>query len=123
MRKLIIASVVVSMLAGCANTGRGSGANYQPIVDRPGANYDNDLRDCQQHATKVLSAQDAAMQGAVAGALIGALFGAAVGSRNRNNYAAVGALDGALAAGAGAEGGQRGIITRCLAGRGYMVLQ
>jgi outer membrane lipoprotein SlyB len=123
MRKLIIVSLAISMLAGCANTGRGSGANYQPIVDRPGFNYDNDLRDCQQHANKVLSATDAAVGGAIAGAIFGALLGAAVGSSNRNNYAAVGALNAGVGAAASAEGGQRGIITRCLSGRGYMVLQ
>jgi len=113
--------LILALLAGCA-TGRGSGANYNPIVDRPGPNYATDLAECQAHATKVMSAADGAVAGAVAGALFGALMMAAVGGSRRDG-AWVGALSGGTSAAAEAEGGQRGIITRCLAGRGYSVLQ
>lgn len=120
--KLTFIAVIV-ILAGCANP-RGSGANYNPIVDRPGPNYAQDLSECQAHATKVLSAGDAAAGGAVAGALFGALFSAAVGGgRYQNNYIAAGALGAGTRAAVNAEGGQRGIITRCMSGRGYTVLQ
>ena len=84
MKTTITLLALAMALTGCA-TNRGTGANYSPIVDRPGPNYAVDLEQCQQHATKVMSA-----------------------------------ADGAAAA---AEGGQRGIITRCLVGRGYSVLQ
>lgn len=116
--------VIVALLAGCA-TGRGAGAQYSPIVDRPGPNYANDLSDCQAHATKVLSAADGAAAGAIAGAIFGALMMAAAGGGGRDQKAGawVGALSGGTSAAAAAEGGQRGIITRCLAGRGYVVLQ
>lgn len=120
-----VAAVVIAalILAGCAT--RGTGAQYSPIVDRPGPNYTNDLSDCQAHAAKVMSAADGAAAGAVAGAIFGALFMAAAGGGGRDQKAGawVGALSGGTSAAANAEGGQRGIITRCLVGRGYIVLQ
>ena len=81
-----------AILAGCANTG----AQYQPLVDSrtQGANYSQDLAECQAYATQRAGAAD----GAVAGAVFGALLGAAAG-----------------------EGTQRDIIKRCLAGRGYRI--
>jgi outer membrane lipoprotein SlyB len=121
----LLALIMAALLAtGCATTNRGSGANYNPIVDRANASYNQDLQECQAHATKVMSAGDGAMAGAIGGALIGALFSAAVGGgRYQNNYIATGALSGGLSAASSAEGGQRGIITRCLTGRGHNVLQ
>ena len=120
--RVLSSVLLVALLAGCA-TPR-SGANWSPVVDRPGANYYNDLRDCQQHATGVMSAQDAAVGGAVAGAIFGALLGAAAGGNSRFNtqMAGVGALSSGSSAAAAAEGGQRGIIRRCLVGRGHAVL-
>jgi len=108
---------------GCAT--RGTGANYSPIVDRPGPAYMQDLADCQAHATKVMDAAQGAAAGAVAGAIFGALLAAAAGGggRYQQQVAGVGALSGAASAAGSAEGGQRGIITRCLTGRGYNVLQ
>ena len=122
--RAVAAVVIVAMLAGCA-TSRCTGAQYKPIVDRPGPNYANDLSDCQAHATKVMDAADSAAAGAVAGAIFGALMMAAAGGNGRDQKAGawVGALSGGTSAAAQAEGGQRGIITRCLSGRGYNVLQ
>lgn len=128
MRKIISAVVVASMLAGCATANRGMGAQYVPIVDiRPGqsqAQLDTDIFECQQHAHKIMDAASAAMAGAIAGALLGAALGAAAGGHSRQNMqlAGVGALSGGVSNAASAEGGQRGIVMRCLAGRGYSVL-
>ena len=121
---LLIAAIAIGPLGGCA-TNRGTGAAYNPIVDRPGPNYAADLAECQAHATKVMSAADGAAAGAVAGAIFGALMMAAAGGGGRDQKAGawIGALSGGTSAAAEAEGGQRGIITRCLAGRGYQVLQ
>lgn len=121
--KKVIASILVLALTGCATT-QGSGAQYSPIVDRPGPNYAQDLGECQQHAHKVMSAAEGAAAGAVAGAVFGLLLGVAAGGRGRFNgqMAGIGALSGAASAAGAAEGGQRGIISRCLAGRGYAVL-
>lgn len=113
---------VALTLTGCAATGE----NYRPIVDTKNAsgNYENDLRECQQFATQTAGAGQSAATGAVAGAVFGALLAAAAGGGySRSNSAAVGGITGGVAAGAGGETNQRNIIRRCLAGRGYNVLQ
>lgn len=118
MKYLVVASAV-AILTGCATTG----ANWSPVVDRPGANYYADLTECQSYATQVMSTANSAAAGAAAGAIFGLLFSVAVGDRhNAGNYAALGALGAGTSAAGAAEGGQRGIISRCLAGRGYSVL-
>lgn len=127
MRKILIGGLLLALLAGCAGPNRGYGAQWQPVVDvRPHqqVQYPTDLFECQQYANQVVSAQQAAVGGAVAGAIFGALLGAAAGGNGRFNgqMAGVGALSGGVGAAASAEGGQRGIISRCLTGRGYSVL-
>jgi uncharacterized protein YcfJ len=109
-------------LSACA------GPNYRPIVDMQGVNgaaYEADLKDCQSYATQTAGAADSAAAGAVAGALLGALLGAAAGGNGRFNshMAQVGAVSGAVGAGAQGETNQRDIVRRCMAGRGYRVLQ
>lgn len=115
---------VVALIAGCATT---SGANYRPIVDTRNVDfnrYEADLRDCQGFATQTASAGESAASGAVAGALLGGVLAAAAGKNySRSNSARVGAVTGAVGAGASGETNQRNIIRRCLAGRGYTVLQ
>lgn len=126
MQRMMIGALALAMLAGCA-TNQGYGASWVPVVDvRPQQQmqYAADLADCQRYAGQVMSANDAAVGGAIAGAIFGALLGAAAGGNSRFNsqMAGVGALSGGVSAAAAAEGGQRGIISRCLAGRGYSVL-
>lgn len=116
-------AVLLSVLAGCANTG----ANYRPIVDTKGigdmTRYESDLRECQLFATQTAGAGEGAMAGALAGAALGALLAAAAGSRySRNQHAGVGAVAGAAAGAGQGETDQRTIIRRCMAGRGYNVL-
>ena len=110
---IIILSAI--MLTACA------GANYRPMVDRPGPNYEADLRDCQEYAKGELQAD----QAAVIGAVLGALFGAAVGHNTgyAGQLAAAGALGGASGGAAGAQRNQTSIIQRCMSGRGYTVLR
>lgn len=119
-----LASFIAMSLGGCAAT---SGANYRPIVDNKGVDmnlYESDLRECQNYATQTASAGESAAAGAVAGALLGAVLAAAAGSRySRSSTAGVGAVSGAAGAGVEGEKNQRNIINRCLAGRGYRVLQ
>lgn len=120
---LLVSVTVIFSLSGCANTG----ANYRPIVDTKNIDfnkYEADLRDCQLFANQTASAGQSAAAGAVAGAVLGAALAAAAGSRyDRTSTARVGALSGAVGAGAEGERNQRNIINRCLAGRGYSVLQ
>ena len=121
--KLVAALLFATMITGCANTG----ANYRPLVDLQGrseAQYQTDMRQCQEYASKVMGAGESAAVGAVAGAAIGAviagLFGG--GRQSRNDSSMYGALVGAGSGGVSAEEEQRTIIRRCLAGRGYNVL-
>ena len=111
-----------AILAGCANTG----AQYQPLVDgrTHGANYSQDLAECQSYATQRAGATEGAVAGAVFGALLGVALLAVGGGRGGwgNEAAAVGAVAGGLQGAAAGEGTQRDIIKRCLAGRGYSVL-
>lgn len=121
---LSLAAFLAISISGCATT---SGSNYRPIVDNQGVDlnrYETDLRDCQNYATQTASAGESAAAGAVAGALLGAVLAGAGGSRySKTSTARVGAVTGAVGAGAEGETNQRNIIRRCLAGRGYKVLQ
>lgn len=126
-RKIASIGVVVSILAllsGCAAT---TGANYRPIIDSKNVDfnrYESDLRECQSFATQTASAAQSAAAGAIAGAVLGAALAAAAGGGySRTSTARVGAVSGAVGAGVEGERNQRTIINRCLAGRGYSVLQ
>lgn len=119
------ALMLVVLMCGCA-TGQ-MGANYRPIIDSKGVDfnqYESDLKECQAYATRTQGAGEAAMTGAAVGAVIGGVVAAAAGSRyDRGATARVGGVTGAIGAGAEAEKNQRDIIRRCLGGRGYKVLQ
>lgn len=124
MLPLVMGVSVFSMFTGCAGP---SGANYRPIVDTQGVDfnrYESDLRACQGFASQTASAGESAVGGAVAGAMLGGILAAAAGKAySKTNSAQVGAVTGAVGAGARGETDQRNIIRRCLAGRGYKVLQ
>ena len=120
----ITAFITVSIFtAGCANTG----ANYRPMIDTKNVDfnkYEVDLKDCQDYARQTYGAGEGAVAGAAAGAALSALL-AAVGGRRYDKSASAkqGAVLGAVAGGAQGETDQRSVIRRCLAGRGYSVLQ
>ena len=120
----VVTACIASLLAGCAAT---TGANYRPIIDTQGVDfnrYERDLRDCQSFATQTAGAGESAAAGALAGAVLGGVLAAAAGKNySRSSTARVGAVTGAVGAGAEGETNQRNIIRRCLAGRGYKVLQ
>lgn len=123
MKHAISAMVVALLLVGCATPY--TGANYRPMVDLregQGENYERDLADCQAYAASRPGAGAGAAGGAIAGALIGVVFGAIVGGGIRNEMAGIGAVSGGLQGAAAGEGSQRNIIRRCMAGRGYSVL-
>ncbi len=119
IKKLVVATIVVSMLSGCAP------APYRPIVDygTPKNDYDADLQDCQGVASAVQPANTAAA-GAVAGAIFGALLGAAVGLKGQYvaNVAAVGAVNGAAQGLAYGSVEWTRVVNRCMVGRGYNIL-
>lgn len=113
----LIAAALI--LTGCASRG----ANYTPLVDMKGRDpsaFSQDATECQAYAKQRLDAA----QGAIAGAVLGALLGAALAPRGyRSNVAGYGALAGGASGAAGANENQENIVRRCLAGRGYNVLQ
>lgn len=123
--KKTIAIAVCLALAACAS--RPMGENYRPVIDTKGvdaARLENDLRECQAYAATVAGAAEQAMAGAVAGALLGTLLAAAAGGGySRNQHAAVGAVAGMSGGAVAGERDQRDVIRRCMAGRGYNVLQ
>jgi len=110
-------AILTLALAGCAT--------YQPIVDTKGVDmnqYNADLRECQAYAEQV-SPGNHAVAGAVGGAVLGAVIGALIGGRQGANYGAgVYGVTGAAAGGAEGAQAQRGIILRCMTGRGYRAL-
>lgn len=131
MRHITITSAFALTLSGCATppgAGNGYGAGYEPIIDmqsvRSQEQYRNDLMDCQGYAGRAMSAAQGAAAGAIGGAILGALLGAAAGGNSRFNsrMAGVGAISGGVGAAGNAEMTQRSIIARCMAGRGYNVL-
>lgn len=124
MKKLTLALAILLALSACA-TRQGSGAAYRPIIDLDQGTdpiiYQKDLTQCQAYATQVADAAESAAGAAVAGAIFGALLMAAAGGSSRNG-AWVGALSGGASGAAQGERDQRTLISRCLAGRGYRVL-
>ena len=116
MKKYFCLLVLGAALSGCAG--------YRPVVDMKGvdqAQYEQDLRECQQYAEQVNVAGETAT-----GSAVGAAFGAAVtavGGGRGTTGAAVGAITGAGVGGSHAASGQRQIINRCMTGRGYRVLR
>jgi outer membrane lipoprotein SlyB len=116
--KLLSAFVAVAMINGCATRG----ANYEPLIDLRGTESKpiaQDIYDCQQYAKHALDAAG----GAVAGAIAGALLMAIIMPRGFRNYGAgQGAAVGGVAGAAQANDTQETIIKRCMAGRGYNVL-
>ena len=121
MSRLVLASILGLLLAGCAGRERPPGG---VIVDMKGvdrAQYQADLTECEQYADQVDVAGQAAA-GAVGGAVVGGLIGAVVDDAAPGRGAAVGGIAG------GATGTVKGIeerqvvIKNCLRNRGYAVL-
>lgn len=126
--RLIAAALAASLLAGCASAPRG--ADYVPLVDLRGkdaAQLATDTAECQVYARQTMDAAEGAATAAIAGAIVGALIGAALGGNGyRNEWAAYGAAygaaGGAVTGAVQANDTQESITKRCLAGRGYSVL-
>lgn len=120
MKNTLIAILCLSLTA-CAST-------YRPVVDTAvgagvsPAQYEQDLAQCRTYAGDDARAGVAAIIGGVIGAGIGLLAVAGTGLKN-DAFRNVGMGVGAVSAGVGAMKGQRDIIARCMAGRGYSVLQ
>ena len=102
-------------IAACA-------AHPGPIIDRKGVDpvaYERDLAECAKYAGEIQVAS-----GAAKGAVAGGAYGAAVGSihGNASQGAGTGAISGAAWSALDADREKQQVVKRCLAGRGYHVL-
>lgn len=116
--KTIATLAAAALLAGCATRGAG----YVPLVDMQGkedAQFASDLTQCQAYARQRIDAASGAAIGAVA---VGILAAVLAPRGWRNEVAGRGALLGGVSGAAGATDTQESITKRCLAGRGYNVL-
>ena len=113
-RKLIILFLAAA-LAGCA-------AHPDPIVDTKGVDsekFAQDWDECEKYTEQILISQGVA-KGSTAGAVVGAVGGAIDGDTGEG--AAYGALYGGTRSGLNADREKQRVFKRCLAGRGYRVL-
>jgi uncharacterized protein YcfJ len=118
VKQLSLAVIVLLSLVACTTTD-------EIIIDEKNVDmnaYRQDLAECRSYAGQVKTEQKGAM-GAASGAVIGGAIGAITGG---GQGAATGAGVGAVGGGAkGLEEGSRtevDVVKRCLAGRGYHVL-
>ena len=107
-----------ALVCGCA-------AHPDPIVDMKGVDreeFARDWADCEAYSEEVVIAKGAA-KGSATGAAVGAIAGAIGGdSGDVGEGAAVGALYGGTRSGLDADRDKQRVFKRCLAGRGYRVL-
>lgn len=122
MKKIVAIAAAAAILAGCAAPMH----QYRPLVDTDttSTQYQRDLEDCRAYAMTKPTAESAAAVGAVIGALAGVALLALSGGRDGwgNEMAGVGALIGGVEGYSKGADGQQGVVKRCLAGRGYRVL-
>ena len=120
--KFIASIVAVALLAGCATTAQ----VYSPIVDPSIGDMSKlpaALSECRDLAEQIRQA-DRAAGGAVVGAVLGLAVGAMFGLRGQN----LAALSGSTALVSGVRSAeyaglsQEQVIQRCLANRGFAVL-
>jgi len=116
---LVVLPIMMVVLAGC-------GA-HRPVIDPKASahpeRYETDLAECQQLAQQAPGAGAGAAGGAAIGAAIGAGVAVASGHKASAGQAAGGAavLGGAKGAGSGAQERNK-MVSTCLRGRGYAVL-
>ena len=118
MKKIASVGVTCYLLAVIS----GCSAHPDPIIDQRGVNmqiYTADLEECESYAEPISVGKGAA-KGAAGGAAVGAATG--VISGDIYSGAGYGAIFGATRYGNEADREKRTVVKRCLAGRGYRVL-
>ena len=111
----------LAFFAACLSI-TGCSAYPHPIVDMQGVDeiiYAADLEECESYAEPI-RVEVGATKGAVGGAVIGAETGAISG--NAAEGAGYGSIWGAVRYGEEADWDKQMVVKRCLAGRGYRVL-
>ena len=115
IRNFSLATISLVMIGACS-------AHPEPIIDERGVNMDiyaADLEECTSYSDPV-SVGEGAAKGAAGGAAVGAATGVIGGDVYRG--VGYGAIYGATQYGNEAERMKRNVVKRCLAGRGYRVL-
>jgi hypothetical protein len=113
--RLLIVLAAVTFLGAC------SGASG-PIVDTKGvdmARYERDKAECEAYASQVSTGQ-AVGKGAAGGAVVGAAIGAITG--NAGQGAGIGAVTGGAESARISDREKANVVSNCLRGRGYRVL-
>ena len=113
--RLLIVVAAATVLGAC------SGASG-PIVDTKGvdmARYERDKAECEAYATQVSTGQ-AVGKGAAGGAVVGAAIGAITG--NAGQGAGIGAVTGGAESARISDREKAGVVSNCLRGRGYRIL-
>ena len=113
--RLLIVLAAVTFLGAC------SGASG-PIVDTKGvdmARYERDKAECEAYANQVSTGQ-AVGKGAAGGAVVGAAIGAITG--NAGPGAGIGAVTGGAESARISDREKANVVSNCLRGRGYRVL-
>lgn len=114
--------LILAVLAMATLTTAGCAAHRDPIVDRQGVDPDalaRDWQECEAYSKEVVIGEGIA-RGSAAGAAVGAVAGTISGDVGES--AAYGALYGGTRSGLDADRQQQKVFKRCLAGRGYRVL-
>ena len=117
MRRLLPLLILVMPVA-CTTTD-------EIIIDKKGvdmARYERDLAECRAYSSEVRTAEKGA-RGAASGAVVGGAIGAITdGSEGAAKGAGVGAVTGGARGLSQGEQSEVRVVKRCLAGRGYRVL-
>ncbi len=120
MRLLTAAPLIAALacLAGCAS-------HPDPIIDMKGVDQEQFVEDWNE--CKVYSQEVSVAKGAAKGAGLGAVIGAAAGAIGGDSDdvaegAAYGGLYGGTGSGLEADREKQLVFKRCMAGRGYRVL-
>ncbi len=118
MRIHVVLIAALPLLPACTTTD-------EIIIDRKGVNmvaYEQDLAECREYAQAVKTGEKGA-RGAASSAVVGGAVGAILGGpEGAARGAGVGAVTGGAKGVAEGEREEMQVVKRCLAGRGYRVL-
>jgi len=113
--KILTMTAAGFILAGCA-------AHPDPIIDTKGVNPEKlaqDWDECEAY-TEEIAIEKGVAKGAATGAVVGGMAGAIDG--NAGKGAGYGAIYGGTRSGLDADRQKQKVFKRCMAGRGYRVL-
>ncbi|MCY3565950.1 MAG: glycine zipper family protein [Gammaproteobacteria bacterium] len=123
MRNVSIAMLIALTAAACGSVEEFIGA--EPVVDMQGVNYamyHADLMQCRDYADQVNVGRQVAVA-ATTGAAAAAVAGASVGnSDTAKRLAGLGAVAGSVKGVGRALDERQRVVSNCLSGRGYRVL-